>query len=281
MKVAIASGKGGTGKTTVSTNLAFVAAQSERKVHLLDCDVEEPNCHIFVKPQIETTEKVFIPVPEVDLDKCTGCGECAEICQFNAIVNIKGSVLTFPEMCHGCGGCWLVCPEKAISVGSREVGVLEHGTAFNFQFTQGRLRIGETMSPPLIRKVKASQNNADLTIIDSPPGTSCPVIAAIRGCDFVILVTEPTPFGLNDLILAVEMVRVLDIPFFVLINRADIGDDRVREYCQRKAIPILLEIADDRSVAEAYSRGEMAASAIPQFRDTFDQIISSLEDSVI
>ena len=277
MKIAIASGKGGTGKTTVATNLAFVAAGAGRSVHLLDCDVEEPNCHIFVKPAFERAEPVCVPVPKVDEARCTGCGECAAACQFKAIACLNKKVITFPEMCHGCGACWIVCPEEAISQDQREVGVLEEGTALGFRFTQGRLRVGEAMSPPLIRKVKAAANEAQLTIIDAPPGTSCPVVMAIKGSDFVCLVTEPTPFGLNDLMLAVAVVRELKLPMGIVINRADIGDGRVREYCRSKRIPLLAEIPDDRRVAEAYSRGRMVCEAVPEMKAVFESLLSAIE----
>ncbi|RJP30447.1 MAG: (4Fe-4S)-binding protein [Candidatus Omnitrophota bacterium] len=278
MKIAVASGKGGTGKTTVSTNLAFIANQIGKQVHLLDCDVEEPNCHIFLQPTITSTESICVPVPEVDVDRCTGCGECAAICRFNAIACLKKGVLIFNELCHGCGGCWRVCPEKAITVGSREIGVLENGASYGFRFTQGILRIGEAKAPPLIRKVKEAQNGSALVIFDSPPGTSCPAIETMKGVDAVLLVTEPTPFGLSDLTLAVETVRKMEILFAVVINRCDAGENKTREYCQRERIPILLEIPDRRSVAEAYSRGEMAAHCIPEIRNLFEQLLHSLEE---
>jgi MinD superfamily P-loop ATPase len=271
--VSIASGKGGTGKTTVATNLSYTV---EDGIHLLDCDVEEPNCHIFLNPEIEKVEKVGVPVPKVDEDKCNACGKCHEICQFSAIVALKTKPLTFPELCHGCGGCSLICPEEAITEESREVGVIETGHAGHVVFTHGRLRVGEAMSPPLIRAVKKSADKNGLTIIDAPPGTSCPVIEAIKGSDFVVLVTEPTPFGLNDLKLAVEMVKKLGIPSGVLINRADIGDDEVKLYCRAEGIPLLLEIPDDRRIAEAYSRGRLIIDAIPEYKTMFEGLLSKI-----
>lgn len=277
MIIAIASGKGGTGKTTVATNLAISIGNN---VRLLDCDVEEPNCHIFLKPEIVSTEKVGVPVPQVDEDKCTACGECGKICQFSAIVSLETKTLTFPELCHGCGGCTLVCPEKAIVEVSREVGVLERGQSGNIEFVHGSLRVGEAMSPPLIRAVKKYAKTDGITIIDAPPGTSCPVIESIKNSDYVILVTEPTPFGLNDLILAVGMVRELGIPFGVLINRASIGDGRVRDYCLQEDIKILLEIPDDRKIAEAYSRGEVVVDVLPELRDTFKELYSIVINEV-
>lgn len=276
MRITIASGKGGTGKTTVATNLAVAATLDGRTVHLLDCDVEEPNCHLFVKPSNLRRESIAVNIPVVDNNACTGCGECARICEFNALACVNEQVMTFPELCHSCGGCWLVCPVQAIRQGKRSIGVLEDGTVSGFRFTQGRLRVGEALVPPLIKEVKAAQDGSELVIIDSPPGTSCPAIAAMRYSDFVVLVTEPTPFGLHDLTLAVETVRRLGLPFGVVVNRAGVGDDRVHRYCQEEHVPILLEIPDDIRVAKAYSEGVMAIDAIPEFVDVFHRLYRDL-----
>jgi len=257
MKIAIASGKGGTGKTTIATNLAVVASDGGRSVAYVDCDVEEPNGHIFLQPQIIEAHPVTVSIPRIDLRACTGCGACAEICQFNAIVPLGKDVLVFPELCHSCGGCKRVCPAGAILEVPRRIGTRESGRAGSIQFTHGVLRVGEAMSPPLIRAVKAASPDADLTIIDVPPGTSCPVIESIRGSDFVVLVTEPTPFGLHDLRLAVEMVRILNLPCGVIINRAGGAFRQVHEYCGQAGVEILQEVPDDRRIAEAYSRGEL------------------------
>jgi len=277
MQVTIASGKGGTGKTTVATNLAVTAAWGGQQVHLLDCDVEEPNCHLFVQPEITRRETVTVPVPVIDEKRCTACGECAEFCQFNALACLSNSVMTFPELCHSCGGCWLICPEQAISQGAREIGVLERGRASGFDFSQGILKIGEAQVPPLIKRVKAESNGSTLTIIDAPPGTSCPAIEAMRGSDFVLLVTEPTPFGLHDLTLAVETVRVLDIPFGVVINNQGVGDDRVQRYCRDEEILLLSCIPHDRRIAEAYAAGILAVNAVPEILATFQELCGEIQ----
>lgn len=266
MKIVIASGKGGTGKTTVAVNLARVLADNGQKVQYLDCDVEEPNGHIFLKPDIVESQPVGIPVPIVDEAKCNGCRKCAEACQYHAIAVLK-KPLVFPELCHGCGGCTLVCPTGAIREQDRTIGVVELGSADGIAFAQGRLNIGEPMAPPLIRAVKQRMISTGDALLDAPPGTSCPVVATVRGADCVLLVTEPTPFGLNDLQLAVEMIRQLGVRHGVVINRSDSGDKRVRDYCAAEKIPVLLEISDDRRVAEAYSRGELAARALPEWQN--------------
>ena len=269
MILAIASGKGGTGKTTVSVNLARVFGPD---VRLLDCDVEEPNDHLFLKGTLRGKETVTIPVPQVDESLCDGCGECGRFCEYHAIVSFGTIPLVFPEMCHGCGGCAKVCPKKAIHEVGKRIGVVETIQAENITLIQGRLDVGVAMAPPLIRAVKARLRNGVPAILDAPPGTSCPVIATLRGTDFVALVTEPTPFGLHDLKLAVEMVRELRIPFGVVVNRVGIGDDRVHEFCGNEDIPILLEIPDDRRIAEVYSRGEIIVEALPEYLAHFERL---------
>ncbi len=278
LTIAVASGKGGTGKTTIAANLAYSIGYN---VRLLDCDVEEPNSHIFLKPEIVSREKIGVPVPEIDESKCNYCGECGRICVFSAIVPLKDSIITFPELCHGCGGCSLVCPEKAIKEIDRETGVLEIGWSDKIEFVQGRLNIGEAMSPPLIRAVKKHVKKDGITIIDAPPGTSCPVIESVKDSDYVVLVTEPTPFGLNDLKLAVGMVRELGIPFGVVVNRATIGDRCMDSYCLKENIKILLKIPDKRKIAEAYSRGELAVNAFPEYKYIFEELFSLISGEIL
>ncbi|MFB3893261.1 MAG: ATP-binding protein [Phycisphaerae bacterium] len=276
MRIAIASGKGGTGKTTVATNLAFVAAAAGRSVAYLDCDVEEPNGHIFLKPTISAETPITRPLPQVDEKLCNGCGRCGKICQYSAIVCIGDRPLTFPKLCHSCGGCAMVCPVEAIKEVPRPIGMLRAGDSHGVQFVEGRLNVGEAMSPPAIRAVKAAAPTAELVIVDSPPGTSCPVIESVRGCDQVLLVTEPTPFGLHDLTLAVEMVSAMGLAMSVIINRADSGDHQTRQFCDRKGIAVLAEIPDVRAVAEAYSRGVLIAEVSEVYRKGMERVLARL-----
>ena len=274
MIISVASGKGGTGKTTIATSLAL---SLNNGVQFIDCDVEEPNAHIFLKPKIKQSKVVSIPVPKIDESKCTFCGRCAEVCAYNVLAVLKDKVLTFPHLCHGCGGCSLLCPQKAITEVNKEIGVVEIGKVNNLQFIHGKLNIGEVMSPPLIRAVKEYINPTRSVIIDVPPGTSCPVIEAVKGSDFCLLVTEPTPFGLNDLILAVEVLRRLKITFAVVINRADIGDDKVGLYCQENKIPVLMQIPFDKEIASLYSRGEMIIDTKKEYITKFKDLLESIK----
>jgi len=275
----VASGKGGTGKTTVATNLAYVASLTGQTVSYVDCDVEEPNGHLFLKPEWLVRKPVTQLVPQVDETQCTQCGRCGQICQYSAIVPLGAKVLVYPELCHGCGGCKLVCAAGAISEIPREIGSLEMGWSDSIQFTRGLLNIGEAMSPPVIRQVRAAPPKTDLSIIDAPPGTSCPVIESVREADFLVLVTEPTPFGLHDLKLAVGMGQTLKLPLGVVINRADTGDRHTWEYCQANGLPILAEIPDDRGIAEAYSRGNLASHLSDGYRELFSRLLERIEES--
>jgi len=266
MIISIASGKGGTGKTTIATNLAVALGTD---VNLLDCDVEEPNDHIFIQPTITHTEKVSLKVPQVDMNKCSLCGKCQEICQFQAIVVVGTTVLTFPELCHSCGGCMEVCPENAITEIDREMGIFESGSRNGLEFAYGRIFVGQVMAVPVIERVRAAVQPDKVNIIDAPPGTSCPVISSVKDTDFLILVTEPTPFGLNDLKLAVGMVKILAIPHGIIINRSDLGDDKVKEYAKEENIPILMEIPFDRQIAETYSKGKLLVEELPEWKERF------------
>ncbi len=276
LKIAIASGKGGTGKTTVATSLAHVAALNGCTVAYLDCDVEEPNGHLFLKPRIVREVPINKPIPVVDQARCTHCGLCSQACRYGAIACVGQQTLIFAELCHSCGGCVLVCPQDAIREEPRPIGLLRTGNSGRLQFVEGVLNVGEAMSPPAIRAVKDAAPRVELTILDCPPGTSCAVIESVRGCDLLLLVTEPTPFGLHDLKLAVEMARVLGLKFAVVVNRADGGDREVWDYCRQQRIAILAEIPDDRAVAEAYSRGEVAADSIPHIAERVRSLLETI-----
>ena len=273
--IAIASGKGGTGKTTVAVHLAACLAEQGRSVQYMDCDVEEPNGHLFLKPQIDSSVEASIPVPSIDAARCTSCGQCAKVCEFNAIAMIN-KPMVFPELCHGCGACSLACPVGAIREIPRPIGVVETGRSGSIAFVQGRLNVGEPMSPPLIRAVKARRAPNAIALLDAPPGTSCPVVATVRGADCVVLVTEPTPFGLHDLAIAVDTLRPMGLPFGVVVNRAD-EDRRVQDFCRSNTIPVLAELPDDRRVAETYARGELLFDRLPEWRERFKALWHQIE----
>lgn len=280
MKVAVASGKGGTGKTTVAVSLASALSASETSagVTFIDCDVEAPNAYLFLNPEIGVTGEVRVMIPAVDESKCTGCGECSRVCQFNALAVLGKNVILFPELCHGCGGCALVCEPKAITESSRLVGNMEWGRAGDIGFYHGRLRVGEPMSPPLIHalKKKALAGTSGDVILDCPPGSTCPMIEAVRGSDYCLMVTEPTPFGLHDLEMAAAAVRELGIPAGVVLNRANMGDGVIGDFCQEHGLELLLEIPHSREIAEAYASGRGLDSSLPgiagQMRETWTRI---------
>lgn len=278
MIIAVASGKGGTGKTTVATALAQALARHAFSVSCLDCDVEAPNAHLFLKPSLNEQKEVQMLIPQVDANLCSGCGECAAVCQFHAIVVLGGQTLVFPELCHGCGSCALVCPDNAITEVPRTLGILDGGLSpEGINFGQGLLNVGEPMAVPVITQLKKWRNEAvDVVIVDSPPGASCPVVESIRGADFVLLVTEPTPFGLHDLRQAYELTRELDIPAGLIINRDGIGNTDVDAYCQEVGLPILLRIPLERAIGEAIAQGQSLLDIHPEyavdFRALYEQV---------
>jgi MinD superfamily P-loop ATPase len=279
IRIAVASGKGGTGKTTVATSLALHMAR-ERAVHLLDCDVEAPNSALFLHPAFDAVEDVPVPVPRIDESVCTHCGECSGVCAFHALATTPNRVLVFPELCRGCGGCARVCPAGAITEVSRPVGTISQGTAGNIRITQGTLNAGEIATVRLVRAVRATEVAAEVVIVDCPPGTNCPVVTAVDGAHFVVLVTEPTPFGLNDLRLAAEMVANLGLRTGVVINRDEPGDDRIDRFCKSSGLPIIGRIKDDRRVAEVYSRGDLPFSALGSFRTEIEALALRLKSEV-
>ncbi len=280
MKIAVASGKGGTGKTTISTNLALLVGESVKKTVYLDCDVEEPNGHLFLNPSFDKKIASSIQIPVIDETKCSACGECVRFCEYKALVRLGQNVMLFPELCHGCGGCTLLCPKNAITEKPWEIGFVEKGKSGDIGFVHGRLNIGKAMSPPLISDVLRQARSSDVNIIDAPPGTSCPVIASIREADFVVLVTEPTPFGLNDLGLALDMVGELGIPHGVVINRAEEGNTDAQRFCKNRQIDILTNIPDDRAIAQSYSKGEMILKALPHVKSIFDELWQKIRKRV-
>jgi MinD superfamily P-loop ATPase len=293
MRIAVASGKGGTGKTTVATSLAL--SLDAATTLFLDCDVEAPNAHLFLKPTFEQREEVGILIPQVDESRCTFCGRCAEVCQFHAIAVIGQKTLVFPELCHGCGSCTLNCPERAISEKLDVMGVLESGpTPPGSHFARGVMNIGEPMAVPIIRQLKkwkaghdghsqlqGAENSRWKTIIlDAPPGTSCPVVEVVHGADFVLLVTEPTPFGLHDLQLMVEVLGELGIPAGVIINRDGVGDAEVDHFCTKAGLPVLMRIPLDRMIGAGIARGNPLTTVRPEYVARFRDLYRRVQDMV-
>ena len=276
MIISVASGKGGTGKTTVATNLAL----SVGKTQFIDCDVEEPNSNIFLKAKIKEHEDVSVSIPEMDKEKCDYCGKCSEFCVYNALAVVPSDVLVFPELCHSCGGCELVCPKDAVSWNERIIGRLEHGQVEDIDFYHGLLNVGEMQAVPVIKALKRKVDKSKNVIIDVPPGTSCPVIESISGSDYCILVTEPTPFGLHDLKLAVEVTRHLNIPFGVIINRDGIGDKKVERYCKNENIPVLLKIPERKKIAHLYSKGIALVSESHEWHEMFGLVFNRIQEGV-
>jgi MinD superfamily P-loop ATPase len=276
MIITVASGKGGTGKTTIATSLAL----SVPRAQFVDADAEEPNAHLFLRPAIEQTIPVEMMAPEVDLERCTFCGKCAEFCQFNALAVIRDKVLVFPELCHGCGGCVLVCPERAVRERQRQIGEVEIGTAKGMRFIQGRLKPAEPSAVRIIREEMAQVSYGLPTIVDAAPGTACGVVETISQADFCLLVTEPTPFGLHDLMMAADVAAELGVPAGVVINRSGARDRLIKEACKKRGLPVLLTVPFQRAIAEAYSRGQCLVEAFPDWRKAFQQLFDNIQQGV-
>jgi MinD superfamily P-loop ATPase len=270
MNIAIASGKGGTGKTTVSSSVAYVLSEIGNRVSLYDCDVEEPNDHIFLKPENITEEVVEVGIPQLDEEKCNSCGKCSNICEFNSIFYTNGKPLFFHDICHSCRLCERICPQGAIKMVPKRIGVTNKGKTENIEIKWGVLDIGQVLTTKVIEKVlEGFQGNKRINIIDSPPGTSCAVVASVKEADIVVLVTEPTPFGLHDLDVAVRMCRKMGKKVVVIINRSDLGDNKVKDYCSENNIRVIGEIPYIDEVARIYSRGELIVKKIPAIRNRF------------
>jgi MinD superfamily P-loop ATPase len=276
MRIAVASGKGGTGKTTVATNLAL----SIGDVQLVDCDVEEPNCHIFLDLKLDVLERIYKRIPSVDGEACDLCGICSRVCRKNAIAVLPNEVLTFEDLCNGCGGCARECPRGAISEKMSELGIVEGARKGGFTFLRGVLNVGQPMATPIIAAAKRRISADSPAIIDVPPGTGCPVLESLRSSDYVLLVSEPTPFGLADLKAAIEVTNALGLRTGVIVNRSGIGDDRVSRYCSGEDIPLLLEIPESMEIAMAYSKGIPFTEVMPEWKGRFRDLYKDIEERV-
>lgn len=274
MIITVASGKGGTGKTFIATSLAL---SINEKLTFLDCDVEEPNSAIFLKPEIEGEEEAVKLVPSVDYEKCNFCAKCEAVCAYNAIVVVKDRVMIFPELCHSCGACSTLCPKNAIKEGERRIGVIRRGKREKIDFYEGVLDIGEPMATPLIRKVK--KNKKGLTIVDCPPGTACPAIESVREGDYVLLVTEATPFGLSDLKMAVDtFIELKPNGMGVIINKSTGNDEEIEKFCTKKNIEVLMKIPLDRTIAEGYSKGRNLIEINPVYKEKIKDIYRRIKN---
>ena len=276
MIIAVASGKGGTGKTTVAVNLALAV----KPVQFIDCDVEEPNANILLKTTIKEKEDVSVETPVILEERCDHCGRCSDFCAYNALAVLPGKILVFPELCHSCGGCELVCPRHAVKWRRRVIGRIEHGFTDNVDFYQGIVNIGETRVIPVIKTLKQKIEKSRDVIIDAPPGTSCPVIETINSSDYCLLVAEPTPFGLHDLKLTVEMVKKLSIPFGVIINRDGVGDKKLEVFCQKEKIPVLMKIPHSVEIARLYSQGEPFIGKLRGWENMFQRLYNNIKKEV-
>jgi MinD superfamily P-loop ATPase len=276
MIVTVASGKGGTGKTSVAVNMSL----SVGNVQLLDCDVEEPNAYLLLHPDLQKTEPVYTLIPLVNKELCSYCGECSKFCQYNAIFATSDKILVFPELCHSCGGCALVCPKKALSWEKHRIGALKFGKVGDLALVYGELEIGKPLAVPIIKAVKNQIRAGKDVILDSPPGTSCPFVETVRGSDFCILVTEPTPFGLHDLKIAVQVLKKMAVPFGVVVNRAGVGDNKVYDYCREENIRVLLEIPYQREIAELYSKGVPFILEMPEWVEKFQALYCEIKELV-
>ncbi len=280
MRIAVASGKGGSGKTTVATSLALYWSSSH-SVHFLDCDVEAPDAALYLNPELGPFQTVTRTVPVINHAVCNLCGQCSAACQHHALALAGSRVLVFPEICHGCGGCVLECPLGAIAEQPCGIGSLQEGQAGAIRFSHGMLNPVGTATVHLIRQVKRTEKEADIAIVDCPPGVSCPAVAAMEGADFVLLVAEPTRFGLHDLALAEELTRRMGLRRGVVINRYGLSDTRVEEFCDAAGLPVWGRIADDRRVAEAYARGEPPLYAAGAFRNAIEALAGRLSAEVL
>lgn len=277
MIVSVASGKGGTGKTTVAINLALAM---DTDLQFLDCDVEAPNASIFLKPELKQVIPVYFTLPELVEERCTFCGVCSKVCEWNAIAVLAAKWLFFPQLCHGCSACWQLCPEKALQKVEKEQGVVEKGKVGQIDFIQGKLTIGQAAAPPVIKAVKKEADPSKNTIIDIAPGTACPMVEGVKDTDFCLLVTEPTPFGFNDLRLAVAVLENLNIPHAVVINRSTVGDGSIDKFCAKNKIPILLRIPLDKNIAKAYSEGKPLVDVDSIWREKFRNLFSHVKELV-
>ena len=273
MIITVASGKGGTGKTTVAVNMAL----SLENVQLLDCDVEEPNAHILLQPTIREIRPVTTKFPVISEELCIYCGKCSKFCAYNALFVAPKTVMVFPELCHSCGGCALVCPKNAITEKERQIGIIKKGEANGVEIVYGELNVGEAMAVPLINAVKNQTKKDKTVIIDAPPGTACSLVASVHKTDFCILVTEPTPFGLHDLKITVQVLKNLGVPMGVIVNRAGLGDRKVYEYCEKEDIPLLMEIPFDKKIVDLYSRGVPFVTQMHEWKEKFQKIRDTIQ----